>query len=360
MAHRLAVAAVLVAASAAGPAVAQAPRLDTDQAYVEHVRATENLDVADPMAVLAFVLQSLPDRVKVYPTENYYYFGFFHAGTRYAGNIRLAAAERDSGKVHFEYYQARDEWSGEGFARTLVLDRASGVAVERLEPLLYRVSYGGRSVEFALNDLSRVKPPPAIVGPDESVLGPVFDESGIRFFLVFNARLKIFHFILDESEPVPDQFFPSGRTDRIVIGRRTGFAFYRDRLRDRKILIGAFEKNSRLNTYFDGPFDQLPENFIVGEELRAAILASDPATEGQIDRLGNFLDGSGRYLIHPYLLYRRESDLMVAHRCSERSGANDYYRCFVLDTSGRGGILGQPLPPQGERHRRRVRARPPR
>src|SRR5262249_22907564 len=52
MAHRLTLAALSLAASAAGaaPVPAQAPRLDTDQSYVEQVRAAENLDVADPMA----------------------------------------------------------------------------------------------------------------------------------------------------------------------------------------------------------------------------------------------------------------------------------------------------------------------
>ena len=59
---------------------------------------------------------------------------------------------------------------------------------------------------FALNDLSSVKPPPDVLKADETFLGPIFDESGIRFFLVFNSRLKIFHYILDETAPVADQF----------------------------------------------------------------------------------------------------------------------------------------------------------
>ena len=43
----------------------------------------------------------LPERVQVYPTENYYYFRFIHDGVRYVGNIRLAAANRDRGEVQF-------------------------------------------------------------------------------------------------------------------------------------------------------------------------------------------------------------------------------------------------------------------
>src|SRR5262249_32586716 len=147
----------LAAASAvvAHAALAQAPRLDTNEAYVEDVMRPSALAVDDPMAVLRFVLASLPERVKGYPTENYYYFSFLHGGARYAGNVRLAAAERDQGRVHFEYYQDRTPWSREGPAHTRVLGAAEAVGVERLDPFAYRVTYDGRSVVFALNDLSQ-------------------------------------------------------------------------------------------------------------------------------------------------------------------------------------------------------------
>ena len=60
--------------------------------------------------MLAWVLESLPDRVKVYPTENYYYFHFFHQGVRYAGNLRLDMMDRDKGKLHFAYFEDLQEW----------------------------------------------------------------------------------------------------------------------------------------------------------------------------------------------------------------------------------------------------------
>src|SRR5262245_55875089 len=85
---------------------AEVPRLETNQAYLEEVMRTTTLSINDPLAVFAFVLGSLPDRVKVYPTENYYYFSFVHSGKRYVGNIRLDASNRDEGKVIFAYYKA--------------------------------------------------------------------------------------------------------------------------------------------------------------------------------------------------------------------------------------------------------------
>src|SRR5690606_2418947 len=99
----------------------------------------------------------------------------------------------------------------------------------------------GRTVVFELNDLSQVVPPASALGPDDRFLGPVFDESGIRFFLVFNRELKLFHYILDETVPVPDELFSSQFADRILIARRTGFAFYNEHRLNRKILIGVFE-----------------------------------------------------------------------------------------------------------------------
>jgi hypothetical protein len=44
----------------------------------------------------------------------------------------------------------------------------------------------------------------------------------------------------------------------------------------------------RLNTYFDGAFDQLPDNFIEGETVRKAILQVSPGIKGWMDRFGQF------------------------------------------------------------------------
>jgi hypothetical protein len=179
-----------------------------------------------------------------------------------------------------------------------------------------------------LNDLNQVKPPAGLLRADEVFLGTIFDESAVRFFLVFNSRLKVFHYLLDETVAPPDEWAVAGA--EIVIGKRTGFAFYRDG--GRKVLVGVQECNSRLNTAFDGPFDQLPKNSIEGETLREAIVATDPAAKGKIDRLGNFIDGSGRYLIHPYRLYRTPGDLAVFHGCMTAKSVAPAQRprCFVI------------------------------
>jgi hypothetical protein len=331
----------------AGGAVAEPqsrPQLVTNEAMVVEVTRPAAFDIKDPMAVLAYVLGSLPGRVTVYPTENYYYFKFVHAGVPIAGNLRLDPRDRDKGKVYFAYYEDSADWKKDGFERSLELDGARNVQVERVDNLLYRVGYQGTSVLFALNDVSQLKPPSGAVGPDERLIGPVFDESAVRFFLVYNSRAKVFHYILDETGTVADDLAPLQRSDRILVGKRTGFAFYRDHRLDRKILIGVFEQNVRLNNYFDGPFDQLPDNFIEGETLRQAIIDSDPSVKGKIDRLGYFQDDDSRYAISPYMQYRSEGDLLQVHRCAtdRRVPAAAYYRCFAMDEAGP-RTVGRPL-----------------
>jgi hypothetical protein len=188
-----------------------------------------------------------------------------------------------------------------------------------------------------------VKPPPGALGPDEKFIGPIFDESAIPFYLVFNTRLKIFHYVLNESDKLTDSFFsPKGR-DRILIGKRTGFAFYKDHHLDRKILIGAFLGNMIANNYFDGPFDQLPDNFIEGETLRDAILAVRPQLKGQIDRFGGAPDGSIRFMIGPYTPYQALSDLNPIDSCArKKQNRPDYYRCFVSDDESDGMVAPKP------------------
>jgi hypothetical protein len=197
-----------------------------------------------------------------------------------------------------------------------VLDRTAGVTVEKVERFLYRVSYKDKSVLFELNDLSKVTPPPNAITPEEIYIGPVFDDSAIRFFLVFNSRLKMFHYVLDETVRVNEEFLARRQTNRILIGKRTGFAFFHDIKLNRKILIGVFEGNARVNNYFDGPFDQLPDNFIEGDILQKALIEAQPDLAGKIGRLGHFADGSGRVSISPYAYYRTEADLLPFHLCA--------------------------------------------
>ena len=91
------------------------------------------------------VLGSLPERVNVLPTENYYYVRFVHKGVRYVGNIRLAAADRDQGKVHFSFSEEPTDWNGEPADRHGTFGAGEGVSVQKVAALEYRVSAAERA-----------------------------------------------------------------------------------------------------------------------------------------------------------------------------------------------------------------------
>lgn len=310
------------------PALAGDTKVTTNQSYIEDAMVEPEFAIGDKLAVLRLVLNSLPDKVKVYPTENYFYFYFNYLGAKYAGNLRFDVEDRDKGLVHFTYFKDFTVWQHDEQDFGGVLGTKDGVLIKPAGKLAYEVTFEGRHIVFQLNDLSEVKPPDGLVGKDETYIGPVFDESGIRFFLVFHRKAKTFHFILDETRPEPDQFNQVGKSSRLTIGVRTGFAFYEDRFANRKILVGVNQNNTWVNNYLDGPFDQLPDNFIKGDLLQQAILQESPDAKGQIDRLGNYADGERRYLIAPYMQYENDSDLKVISDCARRRSPPRYYKCF--------------------------------
>ena len=123
---------------------------------------------------------------RCYPSENYYYFSFINNGVRYDGNIRLAASNRDRGEVYFSYNEQITGWNENPRGRHAVLGAAQGVTVEKLAPLIYRIAQGDKSVTFALNDLSQVKPPAGSLSADEKFIGASFvtnPQSGFSWCL---------------------------------------------------------------------------------------------------------------------------------------------------------------------------------
>jgi hypothetical protein len=318
-----------------GVTVALADPLYRHETMVEQAGVDRGFDIKDKKAVFGFVFKNLPERVKVYPTEHYYYFKFMHKGVEYAGNMRFENDLRDQGKLHFAYAIQFSDWLPPGDTEHVLFERKDGIDLDRIDDWTYKVTYEGKSVVFELNKMEGVKPPEGVIAQGEQYLGPIFDDSAVRFFLVYNSSLKQFLYILDETGPATDGLITSKISDRILIGQRTGFAFYRDHKLNRRILIGVYEGNARVNNYYDGPFDQLPDNFLEGDVVRRAILEVDPSLKGKLDRFGSSFDGETRYMIAPYLHYNEEQELAIFHRCAtnKRVPADRYYDCFVLDES---------------------------
>ncbi|MCP4410552.1 MAG: hypothetical protein GY807_22975 [Gammaproteobacteria bacterium] len=282
--------------------------------------------------IFDFIFSSLGDTATVYPTENYYYFSFNTAGKTIWGNLRLDVVDRDQGIIHlgyFEYDENGKYQDREGHEKAY--SAKDGVSVKRLERFLYSVTHKNKTVLFSLNDIGMAPPRKAKLREDEDYVGPVFDESGLKFFLVFNKPARHFMYVLNEDGITPESFMEVGK--HIVIGKRTGFAFYCDGVNDRKILIAVHGKNTDRNNYYDGPFDQLPDNYTEQTQIKTYIERAYPFLKGNVDEYGGFLNqGGARALINPYFVYYEEAELGIADYCkSMELPEHEFYSCLTPD-----------------------------
>ena len=151
----------------------------------------------------------------------------------------------------------------------------------------------------------------------------------MEFYLVYNRNRRHFSFFLNETSASRDKFIPLSKESPFVLGLRTGFVFWLNKTNNRRLLVGVYEQNVELNNAYDGPFDQLPDNFIKGEMLRETILHARPDMKGKIDRYGNFTDEKQRFLVSPYLTYFQPEDLEPIALCTKEAGPSKVEDCII-------------------------------
>jgi len=242
------------------------------------------LDLADPDAVFSQVFAGLPDEVVVYPSENYYYFVLYVGERQVWGNIRLAVDSRDEGLLSFGYFEFIEfaSRSGTGFNGAKLFSQADGVEVEKIDNFTYLVRADSKEVIFHLNELDQTPPSLFNLGEDELFVERTFDESGYQFFLLFNERENYFFWVLNEEEPLPDVLEPVA--DDLLVGKRSGFAFWVDDAHDaRKVLFAVRKLSVTRNDYHDGPFDQLADNYAEETNVSEYMQRAFPALRGRID-----------------------------------------------------------------------------
>lgn len=286
--------------------------LVTNNSYINGLYTNEN--AKKTATVFHYVFRHLEDEVTIYPSENYYYFNLALRGRTLSGDIHLDVLNIDSGVVQFGFVEKfedrtravgryRPGWTGD-------FGPGQGVEVERINDFRYAVTYGGRTVIFNLYNGDTVPPVKARLMADEEYVGPSFDESGLRFFLIFNRTIGRLYWVLNEDGFVPEEF--RRLTDHIAIGDRTEFAFYLDSVNNRKILVGVQGLNVAHNNWFDGPFDQLPDNYVkTGRvEMRKYLERHFGYRPGTLDRYGNYVNDPGaRAAVAPYARYFEPADL---------------------------------------------------
>jgi len=302
-----------------------------NQKFVEGLYS--KLDLNDEMAVFGHVFAGLPDKVVVYPTENYFYWSFNANGRAVWGNFRLDAGDRDEGILHlgyFEYDENGKFQDYDGWEKTI--SAKDGVVVTKVARLTYTVAYKGKTVTFALNDIGMAPPKKARLRADEVFVGPVFDESGVKFHLVFNTAENHFLYLLNEEGAPAETYKAFGK--RVVIGRRTGFAYYLDAANERKVLVAINGWNARRNNYYDGPFDQLPDNYVDQTNIAKYLQLAYPYVKGKINKFGVLKDEKGnRVAVGAYFVYNDESELKFVDSCAKTHDvtAAKFYTCVAPD-----------------------------
>ena len=150
---------------------------------------------------------------------------------------------------------------------------------------------------------------------------------------MFNKNTKNFYYILNEEEEILSN--PIIISDDVIIEKRSKFAYYLDKdNQNRKILIGVYGKNVMTNSYYDGPFDQLADNYIDSEStLSEAIQLAYPYTKGLVDEYGTFLHDDGfRVAIMPYYIYESEYELIeLVEGAKWNAKGDEFYSIITYD-----------------------------
>lgn len=288
--------------------------LTTNQRLNEGLGSTE-LDIRDVDVMFTTVFASLPEEVTVYPSENYYYWIMYVDGRQIWGNIRLAAGHRELGELSFAYFEFDefDYMSDRGVTRAKVFAADDGVIVTKIDHFTYTVAYLNKTITFNLLQLPQEPPKHFDLGPDEVFVERTFDESGYQFFLIFNEANNYFFWVLNEEDIVPDTLDIIGENITALRGRRSGFVFWEDTYHDnRKVLVSIRQQSVQRNDYFDGPFDQLADNYVDEVHISDYMVKASPGLEGIIDKYGYFTDSDSpmRVALSTYFTHYYESQAM--------------------------------------------------
>jgi hypothetical protein len=271
---------------------AGSPALVLQQTITEGLKAG-GLDLKDPVAVFGTVFAQLPAEVTVYPTENYYYWQLYCNGREIRGNIRLPSGQREKGILCLGYAEF-DEFPAAGGPEREILaskyfSREDGVDITCPDGFTSIVKYKRKSVTFHFHRIPQLPPKRFALPADEVFVERTCDESGFQFFLLYNTASKYFLWVLNEEVPVPDHFHPLA--DGVLLGRRSGFVFWTDKTNgSRKVLAAVREESVDRNDSFDGPFDQLADNYADQTGIRKYIELALPSCKDRIDKWGYFTD----------------------------------------------------------------------
>lgn len=273
-----------------------------------------NANMLDVKEAFRRVFDALDDEVVMYPSENALYFRVAVRGKLFDGAFHFDRGTADSAALGFSYaviYEDRMRGRGKvekAFHRAL--GPADTVFVEPDDSSGFVVTYMRKRVHFSSYRVAQSVPATLKLLPSEKLVGNTFDESGLRFHLVYNKNVHRLYWLLNEEGFVPEEFETFGST--LAIGMRTEFAFYRDSANHRMVLVGVNAYNVGANNWYDGPFDHLPDNEVHAGRLdmRQYIAPHLGIEPSKLNMYGGYVGREGtRAAVTAYTIYSQPSQL---------------------------------------------------
>ena len=305
-----------------------------NQNYIDEINHSNNkIDIHNHIAVFENIFTLLPNEVTVYPSENYFYFEFVNGGTLYQGNIGLFKDELKNNSINFGYYTK----SGHIFDdmndifKYYSLGKKEGLTVNKIDNYTNSIQYKNKKVIFKSFQFDLEKSNQLKLTENEILIAPTFDESGITFYLIYNNKMNSFYWVLNEHTVFLEKL--NLFNEDLSYSKRTDFVFYNDKKYNRKILVGVNYYNIRKNNWFDGPFDQMPDNII--ENGNAKVLPylqkAFPEEATNFDIYGNFLnDESSRIALSSYQTYLNISNIVKQLNQLKLDKKNRYEIIYTL------------------------------
>lgn len=321
--------AVATDAPAAGDPIVAARHFTLNEQMITDLQTPPDAKACAPQAVLTDLLRQIGPTAKVFPTENYYYFQFYRGGMSYSGSLRFTLGKRDEGIVDYACYPTYVSWLETDHTTDFYaeLSAKSGFQLTHLGGLDYELSVGGLATRFSLNNLDQTANP-AVLAPGERFLGRGFDDAGLAFDVVYDPKRKIFFFVLDTRGPVAETFVQV--SPKVSLGRRTGFVFYQEDTPKRMVMVAANADEIYDNTWYDGPFDHLPENFYGLNGFWQAVYEAFPQLKGKLTPSGMFIGEDTIFAMMPYRGYQTEAGLAFIKTCAQQTRSRgDLIACMT-------------------------------
>ncbi len=277
----------------------QAVSISTNTNFIESLQQPLNKITAEDLFYQVFL--SIPSQQRIYPTENYYYFTSNIRGVSLKGNIGLFQSLIHKGMINFAIKESTPDVFDDKdiFSRSKVMGSSDGLKIELRDELTVVLTYRDLKREFTLSK-------PKLTKTSEDSVAALQDESGYEFILNFNSAEKVFYYTIADTQLLIDNFLELN--GKFLLGKRTGFVFYK--LGNEKILIGVNARQIWNNTWYDGPFDQMPDNAIAAKEFDFLKYLKQAYPEKIfISEFGDIAENS-RVAITPYLAYENMKELM--------------------------------------------------